>query len=249
MKTQNYKDGRPAEFFDAYHERVRDREPGFVYDLTRMVTTPVSLFFYRIRPIEIDNVPPSGPVILAANHFSNMDHFLSGTWLRRKIHFFAKSQLFGNWLGDRIFPNGGTFPVRRGHRDEEAFKTLHAVLDRGGTVMIYAEGGRSRSAELGAPRPGVGRAALESGAPVVPMAIHGSQGARHWWRFNFPGVTIRYGKPISFDRVAEPSRDQQEECAEEIFAQIRAMYVELETEGRASILKRLPAGGPADSYS
>ena len=66
--------------------------------------------------------------------------------------------------------------MRRGHHDEEAFITAYAILDRGGCVLMYAEGGRSRTGGLGEPRPGVGRIALESGVPVVPVAIHGSLG-------------------------------------------------------------------------
>lgn len=249
IQPQNYKDDRPAEFFDRYHERVRAGSPGFPYELTRVVTTFISLPFYRARPIEVDNVPASGPAILAPNHFSNMDHFLTGAWLRRKIHFMAKSQLFGNPVGDRIFANGGTFPVRRGQADDEAFKTVEAILARGDVVMIYPEGGRSRSGELGSPRPGVGRAALESGAPVVPIAIHGSENVRRWKNLQFPKVTIRYGEPISFARVANPTREQQQQCAEAVFEPIRAMYEEFESVGRTELLKRLPAGRPAGGYS
>ena len=64
-------------------------------------------------------------------------------------------------------------------------------------LLIYAEGGRSRSGELGEPKPGIGRIALESGVPVVPVAIHGSAGVRGWKRFRFPKVTVQYGEPIS----------------------------------------------------
>ena len=124
-------------------------------------------------------MPADGPVILAPNHFSNMDHFFAGVYIRRKIRFMAKSQLFfRNPILDYIYRVGGVFPVRRGHHDEEAFITAHSILDRGGCVLMYAEGGRSRTGRLGEAKPGVGRLALESGVPVVPVAIHGSQGVR-----------------------------------------------------------------------
>lgn len=254
LRPQNYKDDRPAEYFARFHKRARTSDPGWTYELVRMITTPISLLVYRTRAIEPENVPASGPVILASNHFSNMDHFLAGVYLRRKIRFLAKSQLFGNPIGDYIFSTGGVFPIRRGHADEEAFKTIRASFERGGCVMIYVEGGRSRSGELGTPRPGVGRAALESGVPVVPVAIHGSQGIRRWKRFVFPKVTVRYGKPITFDVNPEPTRAEQLACAEEVFGHVRAMYVELEREGRASVIKRLreaarPGAGPAGQRS
>jgi 1-acyl-sn-glycerol-3-phosphate acyltransferase len=239
LKPQNYTDDRPAEYFARFHERSRTKDPGWTYELVRMVTTPISLFIYRTRAIEPEHVPASGPVILAPNHFSNMDHFLAGAYLRRKIRFLAKSQLFGNPIGDYIFSTGGVFPVRRGKQDEEAFKTIHAIVERGGCLMIYAEGGRSRSGELGTPRPGIGRAALETGAPVVPVAIHGSQGIRRWKRLTFPKVTVRYGEPMTFDVVPEPTREQQAACSEEIFDRVRRMYAELEQDGRASVIKRV----------
>jgi len=242
IKPQRYKDPRPPETFDRFHERARSHDAGWIYDLVRMVTTPISLFLYRLRSIEVDNVPSSGPVILAANHFSNFDHFLAGAWLRRKIRFLAKSQIFArNPALDYIFRNGGVFPVRRGHADQEAFETIHAILGRGGCVMIYCEGGRSRSGELGEARPGVGRAALETGVPVVPVAIHGSQGIRSWRRLVFPKVTIHYGEPVSFPAVGEPTRDQQQECANEIFSHVRELYEELARDGRSTVMKRVRA--------
>ena len=113
-------------------------------------------------------------MILAPNHFSFFDHFFIAMLLRREVQFMAKSQLFKPPLLDFILTHGGTFPVRRGQHDEEAFITAHSILDRGGTVLMYAEGGRSRSKHLGKPKPGLGRLVLESGVPVVPVAIHGS---------------------------------------------------------------------------
>ena len=71
-------------------------------------------------------------MILAPNHFSNMDHFFAGLYLRRKIRFMAKSQLFGPPVLNYIYKHGGVFPVRRGHHDEEAFITAYTILERGG---------------------------------------------------------------------------------------------------------------------
>ncbi len=239
LRPQNYKDDRPAEYFQRFHERARTQDVGWTYSLVRVIATPIAALPYRARAIEAENVPASGPVILASNHFSNMDHFLAGIYLRRKIRFMAKSQLFGNRIGNYIFSVGGVFPVRRGHADEEAFKTVEAIFERGGCMMIYVEGGRSRDGKLGTARPGVGRAALTYGVPVVPVAIHGSQGIRRRKGLNFPKVTVQYGKPRSFDVVESPTREQQLECAEEVFAEIRQMYSELESEGRAGVIRRL----------
>src|SRR3954452_1815363 len=239
LRPQRYRDDRPAETFPRFHERARRRAPDWVYGVVRLILTVPTILIYRAWSIGTNNIPTSGPVILAPNHFSNMDHFFAAVYLRRKVSFMAKSQLFGNPVGDFIFYHGGVFPVRRGHHDQEGFKTAHAILDRNGTVLIYAEGGRSRSQGLGEPKPGVGRLALESGVPVVPVAIHGSRSVRSWKRLRFPKVTVQFGDPIRFDPVAEPSKEQQLEAAREIFGSVKGMYERLDAEGRSGVIKAL----------
>ena len=243
IKPQVYKDPRPAEYFTRFHQRARTREPDGVYDLVRIVLTPPTLLAYRAWAIGTENVPRSGPVILAPNHFSNWDHFFAAVYLRRKIRFMAKSQLLGaNPALTFILSHGGAFPVRRGHQDQEAFITAHAILDHGGCMLIYAEGGRSRTGGLGQPRPGVGYLALESGVPVVPVAIHGSLGVRRWRKLRFPKVTIQYGEPLTFDVVEGASREQAQEAADEIFGRVREMYSALEEQGRRGVIKSLREG-------
>src|SRR6478672_13400487 len=187
MKPQVYKDPRPAEYFTQFHEAAR-KGVGWTYTLARIVLTLPTLLIYRVRKIGLENVPRDGALILAPNHFSQMDHFFVGVYLRRKIRFMAKSQMFGPPVLTYVYKHGGVFPVRRGHHDEEAFKTAFTLLQQGEMVLVYAEGGRSRSGELGEPKAGIGRIALESGAPVVPVAIYGSASVRRWKRFRFPKV-------------------------------------------------------------
>ena len=244
LKPQVYKDPRPAEYFTRFHERARTHSPDYVYQLVRMILTPLTLLFYRAAAIGVDNVPRSGPAILTPNHFSQMDHFFAGVYLRRKVRFMAKSQLFGNAFFNWVFYHGGVFPVRRGHGDEEAFITAHTILANGGCVLMYAEGGRSRSRNLGEPRPGVGRLALESGVPVVPIAIHGSAGVRGWKKLRFPKVTVQYGEPMAFEAVEQPTREQSQDAAQTIFNRVRDMYVGLEENNRWDIVKRLRKGLP-----
>jgi 1-acyl-sn-glycerol-3-phosphate acyltransferase len=162
-----------------------------------------------------------------------MDHFFTGLYLRRKIRFMAKSQIFGPPVLTYVFKHGGVFPVRRGHHDEEAFKTSSMLLTQGEMLLIYAEGGRSRSGRLREPKAGIGRLALESGAPVVPVAIHGSASVRRWKRFTFPKVTVQFGEPLSFPVESAPGRERQLEVAGEIFDRVREMYAGLEA-GQAS---------------
>jgi 1-acyl-sn-glycerol-3-phosphate acyltransferase len=232
IKAQVYTDLRPAETFDAFHARTRTQDPDLVYDIVRVGTGLLAWTAFRARSSGAEKVPEAGPVILAPNHFSFMDHFFLGIAIRRRIRFMAKSQLFKppmQW----VYTHGGVFPVRRGLADEEAIVTAGTVLRNDGCVAMYAEGGRSRSGDLSErPRRGIGRLALLSGAPVVPVAIHGSSHVRNWKRGQFPRVRVRYGDPIAWERVPESTRPQQQAVADAIFAEVRALYAQLDAEER-----------------
>jgi 1-acyl-sn-glycerol-3-phosphate acyltransferase len=167
-----------------------------------------------------------------------MDHFFLGTSIRRKVRFMAKSQLFKPPM-EWIYSPGGVFPVRRGYADEEAFITARAILDRGGVIAMYSEGGRSRTGQLSeSVRPGIGRLALQSGAPIVPVAIHGSSRVRNWRRLRFPKVTVLYGDPIRWERLEDPTREQQQQVANAIFAEVRKLYAQLDSVGRRGVVRQ-----------
>ncbi len=217
LPPQVYSDPRPAEYFSRFHEHARTREPDWVYAAVKHLSNAYVTLVFRLKAEDVDNVPKHGPVILAPNHFSAMDHWFVGIRLwPRRVRFMAKSQLFTGRLLEYILPHGGAYPVRRGHCDEESIKTSLQILANGGMLVIYPEGGRSRTGKIGTrARPGIGRLALESGAPVVPVAVHGSEKARNWRRLRFPSVTVRYGQPISFPREPTPTRERQRQVADQ----------------------------------
>ncbi len=200
--------------------------------LTRLLTSLYAYTFFRARPISTEKVPGTGAVILAPNHFSFMDHFLMGCYIRRKVRFMAKSQLF-NAPMQFVYTHGGVFPVRRGARDEEMFVTAKAILARGGAITMYCEGGRSRDGKLAEhAKAGIGRIALETGAPIVPIAIHGSSKIRNWKRLQFPKVTIQYGDAMRWEPIEGATREQQQAVAEEVLDEIKVLYNGLEEHGR-----------------
>jgi 1-acyl-sn-glycerol-3-phosphate acyltransferase len=237
LKPQVYKDPRPKEYFDQFHELVRSHEPeAKVYEIVRVGTVVWALTAFRARGIDSENVP-NGPVILAPNHASFMDHFFTGAFIRRRVQFMGKSQLFKG-IGAWVFSHGGVFPVRRGYQDEESFITASKILERGGAVVMYCEGGRSRTGQLAEKaRPGIGRIALESGAPVVPVAILGSYQVRNWRRLQFPKVTVQYGKPFRFELIPDSTREQQQQAADLIFSHIRELHDELERLGHSGAIR------------
>lgn len=241
LKPQVYVDDRPPELFDRYYAWARVHEADWIYTLARLLLTPLCLLVYRARCRDAPHVPGSGGVILAPNHFSAMDHFFCGLFLRRRVHFMAKSQLFRGVLA-WILRHGGAFPVQRGRHDEQAIATALEILRRGGAVVIYPEGGRSRSGHIGErARPGVGRLALESGAPVVPVAIRGSERARNWKHLEFPRVDVRFGEPLRFERSQPTTREAQQAVADEVLGRVRVLYASVE---RPTPEKRRLAAAP-----
>ena len=224
LRPQVYADPRPKEYFDRFHESARRRGPNWVYEIVRVCSSLYAWTLLRARASGAEHVPETGAAILAPNHFSYMDHFLVGIFIRRKLRFMAKSQLFSP-LVQWVYQQGGVFPVRRGARDEEAFVTAETILARGGVVVMYPEGGRSRTGAMAeSAKHGIGRLALQSGAPVVPIAIFGSSRIRNWKRLRFPRVRVAFGAPVRFAQEPDATRERHQEVADEIFARIKTLY-------------------------
>jgi glycerol-3-phosphate dehydrogenase (NAD(P)+) len=200
-----------------YHERTRRRgvHP-LVYWPVRWVVKTCILAYFRLRRLGREHIP-SGGVVLAANHRSFLDPFAIGCCLRRPVYFVAKQELFRNPLLGWFLNCMGAFPIRRGESDDESMETALELLDRGDAVVIFPEGTRIRAGSLATPRRGVGRIALQSGAPVVPVAITGSERARDGWKIKPVKVHLRCGPALTFPRVDQPSRFLAGEVTERIW--------------------------------
>jgi 1-acyl-sn-glycerol-3-phosphate acyltransferase len=187
---------------------ARARERGvnrLVYWVARAILQPFFLVYFRMQRIGREHVPKSGPLIIAANHRSFMDPFVIGMMLRRPTYFVAKTELFNSRIVAWLLSSLGAFPVERGQGDRDAMTTARQILERGDVVVIFPEGTRTRPGTLGAPKRGVGRLALETGAPVVPMALIGTEAIRRGWRIRPHKVRIRAGRALRFPQVDEPS--------------------------------------------
>ena len=200
-----------------HHERIRRRGVNrLVYWCFRALAQPAIQVYFRLRRAGREHIP-DGKVILAANHRSFLDPFVIGTCLRRPIYFVAKKELFHNRLVGWFLNCLGAFPVRRGESDEESVATALALLERGEAVVIFPEGTRHRGGPLHEPKRGVGRLALESGAPVVPIAITGTERARRGWRIRPVRVDIRCGSPLTFPVLETPSKHLANEVTARIW--------------------------------
>jgi 1-acyl-sn-glycerol-3-phosphate acyltransferase len=191
---------------DALHERARTAGVNpLVYWLVRAVFQPFFHLYFRLSRLGREHVPESGPVIFAANHRSFLDPFVIATIARRPMYYVAKRELFVHRLPAWLLNSLGAFPVDRGVGDADFIATAKAILARGDAVLMFPEGTRIRPGALGRPKRGVGRLALETGAPVVPVAVIGTETVRRGWRIRPHKVRIRIGSPLSFPRVEHAS--------------------------------------------
>jgi glycerol-3-phosphate dehydrogenase (NAD(P)+) len=217
-------EGSPRDVLAIYHERTRRRGVNsVVYWPVRWVIYAGIRIWFRLRRTGTDNIP-DGAVILAANHRSFLDPFVIGCCLRRPIYFVAKKELFEKRWQAWFLNCLGAFPLRRGESDEESVKTSLELLARGEAVVIFPEGTRIRSGSLGRPKRGVGRMALESGAPVVPIALTGTERARKGWRIRPVKVNVRGGRPLTFPRAQQPSPALANEVTDRIWPCVQLQW-------------------------
>jgi 1-acyl-sn-glycerol-3-phosphate acyltransferase len=188
------------------HKRAREHGVNLiVYLIVRGVLQPFFHLYFRMVRIGREHIPSQGPVIIAANHRSFLDPFVIGTMARRPLYYVAKEELFRRRWQAWVLNALGAFPVRRGQSDEDMVNTAKAILARGDIVLIFPEGTRTRPGSLGRPKRGVGRLALETGAPVVPVAVIGTEDVRRGWRIRPRKVRIRAGRPLTFPQVEHAS--------------------------------------------
>ncbi len=191
---------------EALHRRAREHGVNpVVYWLVRAILQPFFLVYFRLTRIGLEHVPNDAPCIIAANHRSFLDPFVIATMARRPLYYVAKKELFARRWQAWLLNSLGAFPVDRGASDAESIATAKAILTRGDSVLIFPEGTRIRPGALGRPKRGVGRLALETGAPVVPVAVIGTEDVRKGLRIRPRKVRIRAGRPLHFPHVENPS--------------------------------------------
>lgn len=189
----------------------------FFWLLKRIMPGPLLRIIFRPWVRDMDNVPDSGPAILASNHLSFSDSIFLPLMLPRKVVFLGKSDYFtGRGIKGRLtagFMRGvGTIPVDRagGRASEGALRTGMSVLDDGGLFGIYPEGTRSPDGRLYRGKTGVARLAIESGVPVIPVAMIGTDLVQPIGQVlpSIHRVGVVFGKPLDFSRYAGMQNDR-----------------------------------------
>lgn len=157
----------------------------------------------------LEHIPTTGPAILASNHLAVADSFYLPLVVRRRITFLAKSEYFtGKGLKGRFiawfYTVAGQVPIDRTDADsaQGALDTAVRILDQGKLLGMYPEGTRSPDGRLYKGKTGLARLALQTGVPVIPVAMIGTDvvnppGSKMW---RFGRVTVRIGKPMDFSR-------------------------------------------------
>jgi 1-acyl-sn-glycerol-3-phosphate acyltransferase len=178
-----------------------------LYSLTRKTMGPIARLIYRPVIEGTENIPRTGPLLLASNHLSFVDSIVIPLAAPRRVVFLAKSEYFdGDGIRGRLnramFTAVGAVPIQRGTAGaaQEALDSALAILKDGLAFGIYPEGTRSRDGRLYRGRTGVAWLALTAGCPVVPVGLSGTQdiqpvGSR------FPRIrkiTVRFGEPMDF---------------------------------------------------
>jgi glycerol-3-phosphate dehydrogenase (NAD(P)+) len=209
---------RPVDL-DSFRDRsLRRGVNPVIYWTLRAILVPAFLVYFRMQRIGREHLPKQGPLLLAANHRSFLDPFVIGMLVRRPVYYMAKRELFEKrwqaWLLNAL----GAFPVDRGQGDSAAMETARTILLRGDCVVLFPEGTRVRPGPLGRPRRGIGRLALETGVPVAPVAVIGTEDVRRGWRIRPRKVRVRVGRPLSFPTAGSSSPSLAEAVTDRVWS-------------------------------
>ena len=219
-----------AERLAGYHAYTRKHSVNWVlYLLARIFMTPFFLVYFRYARTGREYARLKGGLIVASNHRSFLDPFAVGGCLpwRRPMNYVAKVELFERRWQGWILSRLGAFPIRRGESDEEAMETARLIVERGGAVCIFPEGTRIRRGTLGHPKRGVGRLALQTGAPVIPTAVLGTEDVRRGWRIRPHRIKVRLGRAMTFPQAEEPSQALAETVTGRIWPNVLLQWEDL----------------------
>ena len=177
------------------------------WTLGRPTIGVVATLFSRLKVYGRERVPLEGGIVVASNHFSWLDPAVLGVASPRVLYYMAKIEahrLPGLGTFIRAF---GCFPVRRGESDRDAVRLMRKIVADGNALGLFAEGSRQRSGVPGPVQPGAAMVALQEGAPILPVAIHGTQ---VWRPGGFQPVSIAWGEPMTFDGLPKGGKGYKE---------------------------------------
>lgn len=170
-----------------------------------------------------ESIPPRGPLIIAANHLSNADPPVVVASSNRTLYSLAKEGLFKNPVSHWFFSHCHAHPVKESSVDRNALRWAFKVLERDGAVLVFPEGRRSLNKGLHPAMPGVGYLAFKSQAPVLPVAVTGTEHIPGYWRIAFPfcRMNVRFGEPFTLPAIeGRLSREMLQQGADMVMERI-----------------------------
>jgi 1-acyl-sn-glycerol-3-phosphate acyltransferase len=181
-----------------------------VWRVGRMTIQPLVKLVAPFRVYGTERVPRTGGLVIAANHFSWIDPPALGAASPRTLYMMAKVEAHRvPGLGE-LMRSFGAFPVRRGESDREAVRTMRRIVSDGHALGLFVEGTRQRSGVPGDVQPGAAMVALQESAPIVPVAIHGTQ---LWKPGSRQPVSIAWGEPMVLEGLPKGGKGYKEASA------------------------------------
>ncbi len=209
---------KPNRNLEAAYRLDADNQTTMIRFIALLARVSLRLFA-NVRVEGLDRIPKTGPVIIAANHVSNIDGVITGGWItealrRRRIHWLGKREMFEWPVVGKLAADGGVHPVDRGAADVEAFRLATRILEAGHVLLVFPEGTRSPDGALQEAKDGVALLAQRSGAQIVPVGINNSDGV---WKKGQPiplpiprrTVTMRVGEPFRLSDIVPADTDRR----------------------------------------
>jgi 1-acyl-sn-glycerol-3-phosphate acyltransferase len=198
--------------------------------------------FFRLRVIGKENVPRSGPVIVASNHVSYLDPILVGVSLPRRLNYLAKEEIFKNRFFSWFLGKLQAFPVSRGRVGPSTIRNTLQLMEQGRALLLFPEGTRGDGRNFLKAKSGIGIIAERSGAAIIPAYVHGAEkvlprGSR---MFRLHPVTVCFGSPFLLSSSSFESEGGKKkaygELGERVMGQIESLKIGIEHEAEARYL-------------
>ena len=189
---------------------------GSLYYLGKFLFKWMFILFYRCKSSGQENIPNDTGIIIAPNHMSFFDPPLAGCFMKRALFFMAKQELFSVPVLGFLIKRTNAFPVKRGMQDMSAFRNAFTLLENKKALLMFPEGTRSKTGELGKARAGVGMVACNCQVPIIPVKIVNTNNMK-----KFKRIEIKYGKPIYPPK--EHTKEDYLKLAQQVLDEIKKM--------------------------